>query len=178
MRAARSAVTREFTKIEGASSWYFPLVWSTVFHVRGAAGKAIENEDGKLPVYENFYLGGMNSIRGFESASISPIDPLTGDKIGGDKMWFANIELIFPLLKDMGINGVLFHDLGNVYALMKIGTSAITRKLPAPASSGFPLLAPSDWHGDSTLTVKRVRTAPTGTSAWEATSKLLPEYMK
>jgi outer membrane protein insertion porin family len=106
----------EFTKIEGSTSWYFPLFWSTVFHVRGAAGKAIENEDGKLPVYENFYLGGMNSIRGFESASISPVDPVTGEKIGGDKMWFANIEYIFPILKDMGINGLVFHDLGNVYA--------------------------------------------------------------
>ena len=57
----------------------------------------------------------MNSIRGFDSASISPRDPLTGDKIGGDKMWFANIEYIFPLIKDMGMDGLIFHDLGNVY---------------------------------------------------------------
>ncbi len=105
----------EYTKLEGSSSWYFPLIWSTVFHVRGAAGKAFENEDGKLPVYEHFYLGGMNSIRGFDSASISPLDSVTGEKIGGDKMWFANIELIFPLIKDMGMDGMIFTDFGNVY---------------------------------------------------------------
>ena len=105
----------EYTKVEGSTSWYFPLFWSTVFHVRGSAGKAFENENNKLPVYEHFYLGGMNSIRGFDSASISPVDPLTGDKIGGDKMWFANIEYIFPLIKDMGMDGLIFHDLGNVY---------------------------------------------------------------
>ena len=105
----------EYTKLEGSSSWYFPLIWSTVFHVRGAAGKAFENEDGKLPVYEHFYLGGMNSIRGFDSASISPLDPTTLEKIGGDKMWFANIELIFPLIKDMGMDGMIFTDFGNVY---------------------------------------------------------------
>jgi outer membrane protein insertion porin family len=106
----------QFTKVEGSSSWYFPMVWSTVFHVKGSAGQAFENEDGKLPVYEHFYLGGMNSIRGFQSSSISPVDPVTGDKIGGDKMWFGNVSIIFPLVKDMGIDGEIFHDFGNVYA--------------------------------------------------------------
>jgi len=105
----------QFTKLEGSSSWYFPLFWSTVFHVRGAAGQAFENESGKLPVYEHFYLGGMNSIRGFDSNSISPIDAATGDKIGGDKMWFANVAFIHPIVKDMGIDGEIFTDFGNVY---------------------------------------------------------------
>jgi outer membrane protein insertion porin family len=105
----------QFTKVEASSSWYFPLFWSTVFHVKGAAGQAFENEDNKLPVYEHFFLGGMNSIRGFESASISPVDPLTGDKIGGDKMWYGTVSIIFPLIKDMGMDGEIFHDFGNVY---------------------------------------------------------------
>jgi len=105
----------QFTKVEASSSWYFPLFWSTVFHVKGAAGQAFENESDKLPVYEHFFLGGMNSIRGFESASISPIDPATGDKIGGDKMWYGTVSIIFPLIKDMGMDGEIFHDFGNVY---------------------------------------------------------------
>ncbi|MBM9538383.1 outer membrane protein assembly factor BamA [Desulfobulbus alkaliphilus] len=106
----------QFTKLEGSSSWYFPLVWSTVFHVRGAAGRVFENEDGKLPVYENFYLGGMNTIRGFKTFSISPVDPETGEKIGGDKMWNGTVSIIFPLLKNLGMDGEIFTDLGNVYA--------------------------------------------------------------
>ncbi len=105
-----------FTKIEGSTSWFFPMPFSTVFHVKAAAGQAFENEDDKLPVYENFYLGGMNSIRGFKSASISPIDPETGDKYGGDKMWYSNVEVAFPLLTDAGLHGVVFTDFGNVYA--------------------------------------------------------------
>ena len=107
----------EYTKLEGSSSWYFPMVWQTVFHVKGAAGQVFENEDGKLPVYEHFYLGGMNSIRGFESASISPLDPITGERIGGDKMWYVNLGIIFPLVKDLGLDGELFTDFGNVYAV-------------------------------------------------------------
>jgi len=106
----------DFTKVEGSSSWYYPLFWSTVFHVRGSAGKAFENEAGHLPVYENFYLGGMNSIRGFKSASISPLDSTGVYKVGGDKEWFGNVSLIHPVVKDMGIDGEIFTDFGNVYA--------------------------------------------------------------
>ena len=91
------------------------MVWQTVFHVKGAAGQAFENKDDKLPVYEHFYLGGMNSIRGFESAKISPRDPVTGERIGGDKMWYVNLGILFPLVKDLGLDGEIFTDFGNVY---------------------------------------------------------------
>jgi outer membrane protein insertion porin family len=105
-----------FTKVEGSTSWFFPLPWSTVFHIKGAAGKIYENEDGKLPVYEHFYLGGLNSIRGFKTAHVSPKDPLTDERIGGDKMWYSNMELTFPLFEEAGLRGVVFTDFGNVYA--------------------------------------------------------------
>ncbi|WP_051309235.1 outer membrane protein assembly factor BamA [Desulfogranum japonicum] len=107
----------QFTKVEGSSSWYFPLAWDMAFHVKAAAGQVFENEDDKLPVYEHFYLGGMRSIRGFDSLSISPIDEETGEKIGGDKMWYSNVSVIFPLVKDMGMMGEVFTDFGNVYAV-------------------------------------------------------------
>lgn len=105
-----------FTKMQGATNWYFPFYRSTTFHLKGAAGYVTENSGGKLPVYEKFYLGGISTIRGFKSGNISPKDPLTGDRIGGDKMWYYNSEIIFPLVKDAGLNGVVFLDAGNVYA--------------------------------------------------------------
>jgi outer membrane protein insertion porin family len=104
-----------YTKLEGYTSWFFPMPLDLVFHTKVAAGQAFENEDGKLPVYDNFYLGGMNSIRGFKSSSISPIDPSNDEKYGGDKMWFTNLEIFFPLLTDAGVRGVAFVDFGNVY---------------------------------------------------------------
>ncbi len=107
----------QFTKVEISSSWYFPLPLDCVFHVKGAAGQAFANESEKLPVYEHFYLGGLGSIRGFKSAHISPKDPVTGERIGGDKMWYGNIEVIFPLVKNAGLRGVVFTDFGNVYAV-------------------------------------------------------------
>ncbi|WP_458776120.1 outer membrane protein assembly factor BamA [Desulforhopalus sp. 52FAK] len=104
----------EFTKVEGSTSWYFPMFLKTVFHIKGAAGQVFENETDKLPVYERFYLGGLNSVRGFEYATISPTDPDTGEDIGGDKMWYTNTEIIFPLLDSQGIKGVVFYDTGQV----------------------------------------------------------------
>ncbi len=106
----------QFTKVEGSSSYYFPL-FSTkiVLHLKGSFGQVFENETDKLPVYERFYLGGLNSIRGFKYGKISPIDISSNDRIGGDKMWYTNTELIFPLLEEQGVMGVVFFDAGRVY---------------------------------------------------------------
>ncbi|MDH3348405.1 MAG: outer membrane protein assembly factor BamA [Desulfobulbaceae bacterium] len=106
-----------FTKIEAGSSWYYSLPLSSVFHLNGSMGRAFENKDNMLPVYEKFYLGGLNSIRGFKSSRVSPRDSITNERIGGDKMWYVNFEVIFPLLTDAGLQGVVFTDFGNVYAV-------------------------------------------------------------
>ncbi|MFP3983613.1 MAG: outer membrane protein assembly factor BamA [Desulfurivibrionaceae bacterium] len=103
-----------YTKLEGTTSWYFSSLWDTVFHVKGSAGYVSEDEDKKLPVYERFYLGGLNSVRGFEAGDISPRDPVTDERIGGTHMGYINLEYIFPLVKDAGLNGVVFFDSGFV----------------------------------------------------------------
>lgn len=104
-----------FTKVQGSSSWFFPFLLHTTLHLKGTVGYVTRNSGGSLPVYEKFYLGGIDTIRGFKNGQISPIDPKTGDRIGGDKMWYVNEEIIFPLVPDAGLNGVVFLDFGNVY---------------------------------------------------------------
>ncbi|MFH1674706.1 MAG: outer membrane protein assembly factor BamA [Pseudomonadota bacterium] len=104
-----------FTKYVGESGWYFPLFGNTVGMLHGKAGFVTENGGGILPVYERFFLGGMNSVRGFDWRDIGPEDPETGDKIGGDKMIQFNAEFLFPLIKDAGLMGLLFFDAGQAY---------------------------------------------------------------
>ncbi|MBU1547813.1 MAG: outer membrane protein assembly factor BamA, partial [Proteobacteria bacterium] len=108
-----------FTKYEASSSWHYPLWWETTFRIKGSIGYVIENEEKKLPVYEKFYLGGLNTIRGFDSGKVSPLelntDGVTYSRIGGEKMWYSNVEWIFPIVKDIGLKGLVFFDLGNVY---------------------------------------------------------------
>jgi outer membrane protein insertion porin family len=104
-----------FNKYVARSTWFFPLFWDTIFMVQGRWGYLRKRSGGELPVYEKFYLGGINTVRGFELAAISPTDPETGDKIGGEKMMVYNVEYRFPLLKEQGILGVVFFDAGNVF---------------------------------------------------------------
>lgn len=103
-----------YIKGEVNSSWYFPLFWDCVGFLHGKTGY-IEENDGEVPIYERFYLGGINSIRSFGSGKVSPRDPETGDLIGGNKMVLFNAEFLFPLIKEQGVRGVLFFDAGNAY---------------------------------------------------------------
>lgn len=104
-----------FTKVEGSTGWFFPAFLGTTYHVKGVVGQIFKNPDGHLPIYEKFYLGGISTIRGFEPGQISPKDVATNDRIGGDRMWYANIEWLFPLVKSAGLKGLIFFDIGNVY---------------------------------------------------------------
>ncbi len=103
-----------FTKVLGNSGWLFPIVFDWVGFVHGAGGYVTENSGGILPDYEKFYLGGVNSIRGYEWRSIY-LEDEDGAAVGGDKFIQFNLELHIPLLKKAGVMGVLFYDTGNVY---------------------------------------------------------------
>ena len=54
---------------------------------------------------------------GFKTSHVSPKDPVTDERIGGDKMWYTNLEITFPLFEEAGLRGVVFTDFGNVYAV-------------------------------------------------------------
>ena len=104
-----------FTKYRARSAWFFPFFWDSAFSIQGKWGYIDQRPGGALPVYEKFTSGGINSVRGFEYGNISPVDPVTGDKIGGEKMMVYNVEFRFPLAKEQGVMGVLFFDAGNVF---------------------------------------------------------------
>jgi outer membrane protein insertion porin family len=101
-----------FTKLTAESGWYYPLFWSTVGFLHAESGYVWENE--YLPDYERFYLGGINSLRGFDWREVSPEDA-NGYKYGGDRYVQFNVEYLFPIIKDAGFMGVLFYDTGNTF---------------------------------------------------------------
>ena len=67
-----------------------------------------------VPLAEHFFGGGSSSHRGFGDNQAGPRDLLTGFPLGGNALLFHTTELRFPFLGE-NINGVVFHDLGNIY---------------------------------------------------------------
>jgi len=104
-----------YWRVVANSSWYFPLVWKLVGFLHGKAGYVDELPGGILPIYERFFLGGINSLRGYGAGKVGPRDPETGDYLGGNKMALFNAELLFPIVEEQGIRGVVFYDAGNAF---------------------------------------------------------------
>ena len=104
-----------FMRYIAETGWYFPFPWNTVGVIHARVGYMQPLPWGAMPAYEKFYLGGIETIRGFKYAEISPRDPNTNERIGGDKFSQLNVEYRFPLYKKLGLMGTLFFDAGNVY---------------------------------------------------------------
>lgn len=104
-----------FTKVIGEVGQYFPLFWDTVGRLRGRGGYVTKSSGMLLPDYEKFYLGGIDTIRGYGWRDIALFDE-DGAEIGGEKFVQFNAEYIFPLIEKAGMVGVVFYDAGNVYA--------------------------------------------------------------
>ena len=96
--------------------WYYPLTREYTLYFNGQIGYA-DGYDGKpLPFYKVFYLGGVNSVRGYETASIGPKDS-NGDSLGGSHLLLGNFEFLFPfpgLGKDRSVRLGFFVDAGLV----------------------------------------------------------------
>ncbi|MFI5340286.1 MAG: outer membrane protein assembly factor BamA [Candidatus Methylomirabilales bacterium] len=106
-----------FTKYSLDLSQYIPLWWKFVGHLRGniAYGDSFGSTP-NLPVQERYFLGGMDSIRGFKNFSVSPRDSVTDNQEGGNKAFFINNEVLFPLYEALKLRGLVFLDMGNAFA--------------------------------------------------------------
>jgi len=113
----------DFIKYIADANHYFPVFLETVIHLHAQAGYIMDNGGEEIPPFERFYLGGMNSVRGYEERSISPLyddkDASEGydegDEKGGNKSFFFNAEYLVPLHKEMGLLGLVFFDAGKAW---------------------------------------------------------------
>jgi len=112
----------DYTKYLAEATFYIPLFWkfTGALHVEGGyLSDRTSDEDIDID-FARFYLGGMNSIRGFEKFDISgkrydPADPDNTEDRGGEKYVQFNAEVTFPFTDKYKLAGVLFYDRGDVY---------------------------------------------------------------
>ena len=64
-----------------------------------------------LPTAERFYMGGVGSVRGFESYTLSPRDG-QGRRIGGRAILTNSLEASFPLITKAKLRFTTFYDFG------------------------------------------------------------------
>jgi len=107
-----------YLKFMAETGIYIP-VWKKLVFFAHATGGYVREISGKImPDYERFYLGGMNSLRGYDWRDISPEEVNSLgliSKIGGDKKVQFNFELLLPIMEKSGLIAVAFYDTGDVY---------------------------------------------------------------
>ena len=67
-----------------------------------------------VPIYERFFAGGANTIRGYKERAVGPRDTGNDEPVGGDAILVGNAEVTFPLYEKM-LKGAVFFDIGNVW---------------------------------------------------------------
>ncbi len=107
--------SEDFYRLEASGSYYLnffdkAIVWGTRAKVGVVSGF---NRDEAVPLYERYFLGGGDSIRGFEWRTVSPVDR-AGDPVGGQTMFIVSSEISHPIWQF--IRGAAFVDIGSAYS--------------------------------------------------------------
>ena len=110
----------DFNKYEMSYNVYQPLFLNTYLAFRAKLGILDHNQGDRLLITERYFLGGINDLRGFNVRSIGPRYPSDDPRysyviIGGNKEVVLSLDYVIPIVKQMGVKGVLFVDAGNAF---------------------------------------------------------------
>ena len=119
------------TKIQGNVRHYQKLFWKFILKNSLNFGMVFSNEKGKDVLFtELFLLGGPYNLRGFAPNTVGPRkysqkaydfarekglknpEAVAHYPYGGSKMFYYNLEMEAPLIKEAGIFGAVFFDIG------------------------------------------------------------------
>jgi outer membrane protein insertion porin family len=110
----------EYYKLRYRANWYRPITDTYTFALRTDLGYG-DSYGGTdvFPFFQNFYAGGIRSVRGFRANTLGQRDPNVDLPLGGNMMVTGGAEVIFPLpfmrktLRSFRLS--TFIDAGNVY---------------------------------------------------------------
>jgi outer membrane protein insertion porin family len=147
-------LTNLFTRYSLDLRGYYPLGAGVV--ARGKVGVGLVRDwdpNNRVPISELFYVGGINSVRGYRMLSIAPQMPVPCNPfvvntqtcelaVGGNKQVTLNLELEFPLVAAAGIRGVAFADAGNAFAAGRWSDPSVSWSLYKSFGFGFRWFSP------------------------------------
>lgn len=101
-----------FLKAEADASLYRRVWKSLIFAATGRSGAARPTSPStEIPIFERFFAGGANSVRGYSERGVGPTD-IQGSPVGGNLRLGSSLELRFPLV--WRLTGAAFVDGGQV----------------------------------------------------------------
>lgn len=113
----------DFYRLNCRTMFYQPVWKGIIFKQFGRFGYIKSLNDRPVPLFERFFMGGPNSLRGFYPNSIGPkmripssaSGGITDFVYGGDRLLLFVTELEMPIVNKAGIKAVGFFDAGNTY---------------------------------------------------------------
>jgi len=123
------ASQNKFVRHRYTGRFYVPLYKKLVLKLNSNAGMVTSPDETGVPIFARFFLGGIIDLRGFQFRTVGPRMPLlrstdpnatpifNGENIGGNLMYYQNLELELPIFEEVGLKAVLFTDLGNSWNL-------------------------------------------------------------
>jgi outer membrane protein insertion porin family len=113
----------DFYRVNFRSMFYQPVWKSVIFRQFFRVGYIKSLNDKPVPLFERFFTGGVNSLRGYYPNSVGPklripkgVSGKEEDFVyGGDKILLLITELELPIYDKAGIRAVTFFDAGNSY---------------------------------------------------------------
>jgi len=104
----------EIYKWDLGSSWFFKgFAEGHVLQLDGRTG-VVQNygDSPDVPIFDRFFLGGIDTLRGFKYRAVGPKDA-RGEPLGGDTYWFGSAEYSVPIVDFLRF--AVFYDIGMVY---------------------------------------------------------------
>ncbi len=116
----------KYYKLTAQDMWFHTLYKDFTLMLNGQFGIGGGYGGRPLPFFDNFYAGGVGSVRGYDINSLGPKD-IYDEPIGGNKMVIGSAEIYFPMpgIKDQkSVRLSTFVDGGQVYGNTQVPLQA------------------------------------------------------
>ena len=90
-----------------------PDGWGKHIFSAGSRFGFLQRTSGDIPIFERFFMGGLDSLRGFALHRAGPVDPVSGRQVGGDFLFLGSVEYEIPVIRDY-VRAVSFVDMGSL----------------------------------------------------------------
>ena len=105
---------KDFWKLTWGGSRYFEPFKDHVLELTANLGVAdATGSSTSVPIFERFFAGGADTIRGDKERRVGPKDSASNDPVGGESMVLGTVEYSIPIASFL--RGAVFYDVGNVY---------------------------------------------------------------